>query len=93
MKILYECDYCDAQFPNEAMCRCHEADHLSDMDKFKYYLKYIVHGDICSYCAHAYYVYGCELNCEHRGCCDTNNYKDFTPVRTLKVKTKEGDSL
>ena len=87
MKIRYECDYCHQQFDNETACRCHEIEHLNNIDKLKYDIQNIRCEDICQYCSHAYYVYGCELNCPCKGCCDVNNYKDFIPVRNIS----EGD--
>ena len=83
MKIRYECDYCHQQFDNEMVCRYHEIEHLNNVDRLKYDIQYIMCEDICQYCAHAYYVYGCELNCPCKNCCDANNYKDFVPVRNI----------
>lgn len=77
MKIKYECDHCKAQFDTETSCRCHEILHLHGIEAVKYYIQYATIEDLCSYCDHAYYVYGCELNCQNKNCNAENNYKDF----------------
>lgn len=83
MKIKYCCDYCDEQFDSAATCRAHEILHLDGVEKLKYYIRHETFEDLCSYCTNGYYVYGCELNCNHHGCNSKNNYKDFI-CRNLK---------
>lgn len=77
MKIKYECEYCHEQFSSKYECQRHEMSHLYDVDKFKYYMKNILNQDICSRCANAYYVYGCERNCAYHNCNEQNNHRYF----------------
>lgn len=77
MKIKYECEYCHEQFDSKNECQKHEMLHLYDIDRFKYYVKSMSGQDICSYCANAYYVYGCERNCDYHYCNEKNNYRYF----------------
>lgn len=79
MKHLYECEYCSEHFDTELGCKLHERLHLNNIDGLKYFIRNITGKDICLYCINAYYVYGCELNCEHKDCGPKNNYKDFEP--------------
>lgn len=81
MKVLYECETCHKQFGIKSSCALCELSHLCDDDeKYKYYVLHIMNHDICAVCKHAYYVYGCELNCAYKDCNSTNNYKDFKRV-------------
>ncbi len=77
MKIKYECDHCKAQFGSEAACRSHEILHLHGIEEVKYYIQYRTTEDLCSYCDHAYYVYGVDFRCDQQDCNSKNNYKDF----------------
>lgn len=77
MKIKYECEYCHEQFDNKYECQEHEMLHLHDVDRFKYYVRNVLGQDICSCCANAYYVYGCERNCVYHNCNNKNNYRYF----------------
>ena len=82
MKTKYECNFCGKQFDDKDTCFAHELEHITnDTDKQKYILQ--AEGlDICKYCKHRYYVYGCRPECEYRDCNSDNNYKDFEGVDT-----------
>lgn len=87
MKHIYECDYCKKQFNDDAACRIHEMLHLNSNDEmFKYWVRNIAKDDICKYCDHAYYVYGCELACSVTDCCMANNHQHFTLDQRLFEK-------
>lgn len=77
MKIIYECEYCHKQFDNKAMCETHEMLHLHDIDRLKYYVIHVLNDRPCSYCANAYYAYGCERGCAYPYCNEKNNYRCF----------------
>lgn len=77
MKIIYECEYCKEQFNDASTCMAHEILHMCSNDKAKYYIQNVLGKDLCSYCEHAYYVYGCELSCNHNDCNQNNNYQYF----------------
>ena len=77
MKIWYECEKCHKQFACEKQCRVHEALHLDDVERAKYLIQHFLHEDICTHCAHVFYVYGVEPDCMFGDCGPSNNYKDF----------------
>ena len=79
MKIIYQCEFCNKQFDNANICKYHEMLHLSTIDKFKYYICNIEGQDLCKYCNHIYYVYGCEPDCKFKDCTAQNNYQNFNP--------------
>ena len=79
MKIIYECEHCGKQFSNSTCCAYHEILHLEDMDKIKYHIMNFTSNDECDYCANAYWVYGCERDCNYINCKYDNNYKYFEP--------------
>lgn len=84
MKRLYECEYCKQQFNEEAGCLIHEMTHCtSDNDRFKYWVRNIVKDDVCKYCYHSYYVYGCEQTCSIGDCSMANNYQNFVLDKRL----------
>ena len=85
MKIIYKCESCGKEFDNINVCKYHEMLHLNSVDKFKYYIQNVECQDLCKYCAHIYYVYGCEANCSHKDCTARNNYKDFIPHSSVST--------
>lgn len=78
MRIIYECSHCGKQFNNISECMVHEITE-SHMENDPYVKEYIVRNeeDVCKFCDNAYYVYGCELDCQYKECNSTNYYKDF----------------
>lgn len=90
MTTIYKCDKCGAEFNDPNECRICEASHMNPVDRIKYDLFYNQGEDICDYCDHSYYVYGCEQDCEHKDCKYSNNYKDFVPVEPLHDKRQNG---
>ena len=77
MNTIYECEHCGKQFYNQTCCAYHEILHLKDVEKMKYYIMNCTTEDLCKYCGHVYYVYGCEQECNFKDCNRANNYKDF----------------
>ena len=69
MQIKYVCDYCGNDFSTEEKCRQCEMSHLTDIEKLKYDIKYNQHKDLCDFCDHSFYVYGCEQDCQHTSEC------------------------
>lgn len=90
MKIVYRCEFCNAEFTNQKECLEHEESHLSGMEKIKHFLMQYKNVDLCDYCDRSYYVYGCEIDCEFKDCRYANNYKDFVPVEPLHDKRSRG---
>lgn len=81
MKIICECEYCKKQFGDASICMAHEILHLRGDEEAKYYIRHILNKDLCEYCEHAYYVYGCELACDQNNCNPGNNYQHFKKER------------
>lgn len=90
MQTIYKCDVCGREFGSAWICRSHEASHFPDVERVKYELVHDKKEDICDYCDHSYYVYGCEQNCQFSTCSMTNNYKDFNPVEPFCNKRARG---
>ena len=90
MKIKYECDVCGREFGSSWVCRSHEASHFFGVERIKYDLCHNQEEDICDYCEHSYYVYGCEQSCQFKNCSVGNDYKDFKPVEPLHNKRAHG---
>ena len=86
MKTVYKCDFCGNEFSSIGECLNCEESHFEGVEKIKYLLTRNPRTCICDYCAHSYYVYGCEQNCEHTKCGSSNNYIDFKPVEPLHDK-------
>lgn len=89
MNIIYQCDICGIGFRNLKDCKLHEESHFEGVEKIKYELIHSLN-DICDYCDHSYYVYGCEQNCEYKDCRLSNNYKNFIPTKPLHNKRTNG---
>ena len=67
----------------------HEASHMSSTERIKYLIM-LECMDVCDFCEHSYYVYGCERDCTHNNCNRNNNYSDFVPVNPLHNKKISG---
>lgn len=89
MTTIYRCDYCKKDFRGLKECRLHEASHMNSADRTKYLIM-LECMDVCDFCEHSYYVYGCERDCEYKDCKHSNNYKDFTPTEPLHNKRISG---
>lgn len=90
MKTIYKCDVCGREFGSSWVCRSHEASHFSGVERMKYDLIHDQEEDICDYCDHSYYVYGCEQDCKFKDCCFKNDYKHFRPVEPFCNKRASG---
>lgn len=80
MTTIYKCDFCDETFRNSRECRKHESTHFNGAERLKYILLHNNETDICDYCKHVYYVYGCERDCVFEDCNPSNRYKGFVPM-------------
>ena len=89
MKVIYKCEVCGREFNSPLDCGHHEESHFSGSSKIKCEL-YLQGEDLCDYCEHSYYVYGCEQDCNYDKCSYKNNYKDFQPVEPLHNKRAHG---
>ena len=90
MKIRYECEKCKRQFDDKTTCALHETSHIEDdTERIKYFILRYTTEDICKYCSHVYYVYGCEPSCGVTDCCEANNYKCFIPLDILRPEKYE----
>ena len=89
MTTIYKCDTCGQEFKSAKECRICEASHMNPVDKIKYMIM-LECKEVCDYCDHSYYVYGCERDCEYPNCTYDNNHKDFVPVEPLDNKRISG---
>lgn len=63
----YKCDYCGEVFNDYDKCLAHEYEHQNDdASRAKYLIKYNLRKDLCDYCEHSYFVYGCEIDCQFK---------------------------
>lgn len=69
MTTIYICDTCGKTFSSACAARMCEISHINDINKKKVELIKMECLDPCDYCARAYYVYGCERNCECEKVC------------------------
>ena len=90
MTTIYKCDVCGREFESSLVCRSHEASHFTGVERQKYDLIHDHEADICDYCKHSYYVYGCEQDCDHKDCSMRNEYKDFVPAEPFHNKRAHG---
>lgn len=68
MYAKYFCSFCDKQFDDKISCLVHEK--MEHLGYSKDVSEIISLGRMpCDYCANAYYVYNCELNCQYREEC------------------------
>lgn len=73
MTTIYMCDICGRTFSNAGAAQVCEISHENDFNKKKVALIKMENLDPCNYCARAYYVYGCERNCDcEKNCKDYN---------------------
>lgn len=76
MTVLYRCDMCKELYktPEEAMmCELECKGWDNDIANIV-----ALALNPCDYCKHAYYVYGCEFDCQYNKNCDyTNKYIKF----------------
>lgn len=89
MTIIYKCDTCGKEFNNSRECSICEISHMSPADRIKFMIM-LDCGNICDYCEHSYYVYGCEQDCTYKDCRYFNAYKDFVPTEPLHDKHISG---
>ena len=89
MTTIYKCDTCGQEFKSAKECRICEASHMNPVDRIKYMIM-LECKEVCYYCDHSYYVYGCERDCEYPNCTYDNNHKDFVPVEPLHNKRISG---
>lgn len=94
MTNCWKCDVCNRTFLIKEDCIKHEKSHYP-------YLNYKQiaclealkdrNREVCDFCAQAYYVYGCELNCEHMKTCIKKGYNKFIPNEKLLKITKKDE--
>ena len=89
MTTIYKCETRGQEFKSPKECRMCEASHMVSVDRIKYMIM-LNCGNVCDYCNHSYYVYGCEQDCEYKDCRHSNNYKDFIPTEPLHDKSISG---
>lgn len=90
MKVIYKCDTCGREFKDSDECEIHEASHGTLIEGIKQAI--ISKGeDICDYCEHSYYVYGCERDCAY-GICKKCSWlrPEFKPVHPFHNKRLNG---
>lgn len=90
MTKTYNCDYCRRIFGDETECRLHEMGHLDKNGQIKYDIIHIQKKDVCDFCEHSYYVYGCERDCGIKDCGYENCFKHFVPCEPLHDKSRNG---
>ena len=93
MTQLWKCDICGKTFLKKEDCEFHEIAHddcdLETRIRLKCKNKKL---DLCDYCDHVYYVYGCEKDCEVRNKCTyARNYPYFKPSEKLKDDLNSDD--
>ena len=88
----YKCDYCGEVFNDYDKCLAHEYEHQNDdVSRAKYLIRYNLRKDLCDYCEHSYFVYGCEIDCQFKKNCNyKNNYELFAPVKPFHDKSIQG---
>ena len=93
MEVVYRCSFCGKEYYNKQKCSNHELSHFANMSKI---IKDVLGKgkEVCDYCDHSYYVYGCERDCDRYKECRNKNsdYKDFVPTLPLRNKKKELES-
>lgn len=70
----FKCEYCGQVFNDTKTCLEHEISHYPCSEQKREILaKCNYNGKTpCDYCKHAYYVYGCEFDCEYKNKCNRN---------------------
>lgn len=81
MKILFACEFCGAIYETSRGAMKCEFSHsnlfLNDSNNLSNFCSFYLNKDICDFCKHAYYVYGCELDCQKKECQMNRNRPDF----------------
>ena len=103
----FKCEYCGQVFDDTKTCLEHEISHYPCSEqKRKILAKCNYNGKtLCDYCGHAFYVYGCEFDCEYKTKCNRNelwphwvykNQEDKENKKNkeiVKVENKESDNF
>ena len=73
----YICSYCQKEFIDKRTCEHHEMVVHGGYDDVA--AAHLTFGrNPCDFCNNAYYVYGCEFDCEYKmDCKNRNGYKHF----------------
>ena len=76
MKQVWRCDTCGRIFDDSRKCSEHEISHLPCSEQKKAILSKCNYTgkEICDYCTHAFYVYGCEFDCQFKDRCTKKSY-------------------
>lgn len=89
MKVVYKCDTCGRVFKDPNECEIHETSHGTLVENIRQTI--ISKGqELCDYCEHSYYVYGCERDCTYRTCKSGLTHREFRPVHPLHNKRLNG---
>lgn len=88
----WKCCTCGKIYTDIKKAQVCELSHMDlENDKIKYYINNILVGEnVCDYCKHSYYVYGCEQECDIKDCYFDKDYPKFEPVDPLHNKRKSG---
>ena len=100
----FKCEYCGQVFNDTKTCLEHEISHYPCSEQKKKILaKCNYNGKTpCDYCDHAFYVYGCEFDCEYKTKCNRNemwpywvykNQENKENKEIVKVENKESDNF
>lgn len=87
MKTLYACEFCRTVYEDEYKAMRCEFSHLEcktllhDPATVEIFCRNYLNTNICHFCEHAYYAYGCDLDCQKKEC--RMSYPD-KPSFTLK---------
>lgn len=77
MYTKYFCSYCNKELPSERDCRYHEMV-VHDGYNSVVATQLVDGKNPCDFCSNAYYVYGCEFDCQYKMDCQyRNGYKHF----------------
>lgn len=107
MKHCFKCEYCGQVFDDTKTCLEHEISHYPCSEqKRKILAKCNYNGKTpCDYCKNAFYVYGCEFDCEYKTKCNRNemwpywvykNQEDKENKKNkeiVKAENKESDNF
>ena len=75
MRTIYICDICGKTYSQAIAAQTCEISHDTSEDRKKAMTIKLNKLDPCDYCARAYYVYGCELDCSCEERCQ--DYSQF----------------
>ena len=81
----FKCEYCGQVFDDTKTCLEHEISHYPCSEQKREILaKCNYNGKTpCDYCKNAFYVYGCEFDCEYKTKCNRN---EMWPYWEYKVE-------